>query len=222
MLAIRELLTFDYENCDDLDKKLRGLITKLKKHFGRGSIFKNIEKDGITIRLKAKEVRYSWQDIEKDILETRNKKGLTYYPIARILLAGIENHINNLNLATVISSEVDRAMDNRADSELLALREESKVESLWNYGAIAPLIGLFGTVTGITQAFLKISTNSSFQDSSKMVNELAGGIYEALYTTIFGLAVAIVLILFYYGYRNRLDWIYNQWKTITLQLTEKL
>jgi biopolymer transport protein ExbB len=53
---------------------------------------------------------------------------------------------------------------------------------------LAPLLGLFGTVIGMIQAF------SELQQSGAVVNPaaLAGGIWTALLTTALGLAVAIV------------------------------
>lgn len=59
---------------------------------------------------------------------------------------------------------------------------------------IAPLLGLLGTVLGMVSVFQVIALNSS-PDSAV----LAGGIWEAMITTVMGLTVAIpVLILYYY------------------------
>ena len=54
---------------------------------------------------------------------------------------------------------------------------------------VAPLIGLFGTVVGMINAFQSLQTTGAATDPSA----LAGGIWVALLTTAVGLAVAIPL-----------------------------
>lgn len=61
------------------------------------------------------------------------------------------------------------------------------LQTLATIGNIAPLLGLLGTVTGMIKAFMVI------QEMGGKVNAavLAGGIWEAMLTTAFGLAVAL-------------------------------
>ncbi len=68
-------------------------------------------------------------------------------------------------------------------------------------GNIAPLLGLLGTVFGMIKAFMAV------QDLGGRVNAavLAGGIWEAMLTTAFGLVVAIPLILFHSYLEGRLN-----------------
>ena len=61
----------------------------------------------------------------------------------------------------------------------------------------APQLGLLGTVTGMIAAFSALTRNGT--STAKIV---AGGISEALYTTAFGLIVAIPALVFY-NYFNR-------------------
>ncbi len=85
------------------------------------------------------------------------------------------------------------------------------LDSLWGLAVISPLLGLLGTVTGLSDSFRRVSqtpVGSSVPGlpggaAGNPINVLAGGINEALYTTIAGLASGIVLILVYYaiGYR---------------------
>ena len=65
--------------------------------------------------------------------------------------------------------------------------------------ATAPMMGLFGTVTGMFITFGKIA------DAGGSVSPatLAGGIKLALTTTIFGLTVAIPVGAFFFYFRNR-------------------
>lgn len=59
--------------------------------------------------------------------------------------------------------------------------------------AIAPLLGLLGTVLGMVTVFKTISSSSSPDPTM-----LAGGIWEALITTVMGLIVAIPMLMVYY------------------------
>lgn len=63
---------------------------------------------------------------------------------------------------------------------------------------ISPLLGLLGTVLGITRVFREISLQAAVDNAA-----LAGGIWEALITTIMGLSVAIPTLVFYYLIRLR-------------------
>ncbi|MBI5837277.1 MAG: MotA/TolQ/ExbB proton channel family protein [Candidatus Eisenbacteria bacterium] len=70
--------------------------------------------------------------------------------------------------------------------ELEVLAWEARLAVLGTIGAIAPFVGLFGTVLGIVQAFQALAT-----DQSGGPAVVAGGISEALVTTAAGLFVAI-------------------------------
>jgi len=64
--------------------------------------------------------------------------------------------------------------------------EESYMPFLSTTSAVAPLIGLFGTVWGLIHAFISISATQSAD-----IAAIAPGIAEALTTTLAGLIVAI-------------------------------
>lgn len=71
-------------------------------------------------------------------------------------------------------------------------------------GSIAPMIGLFGTVIGLAISFFDISSASSTVDAAL----LAGGIYQAMITTIAGLAVAIPSQIAYHLLNERVhSWV---------------
>jgi len=66
---------------------------------------------------------------------------------------------------------------------------------------IAPLLGLLGTVIGMINAFSKLEDAGSRVDPAI----LAGGIWEALLTTAFGLIVAIPALAAFYWLDGRVD-----------------
>ena len=98
-------------------------------------------------------------------------------PAGRVLAAGLRRR--GLPLA-----DVERAMGDQIAKEGGRLR--SNIRGIILMATVAPLCGLLGTVLGIAQAFA--ATEQSGQNRAEM---LASGIGVALYTTIFGLAVAI-------------------------------
>lgn len=63
---------------------------------------------------------------------------------------------------------------------------------------IAPLLGLIGTVLGMYYTFRQLNVSSD-------ITLMANGIYLAIITTIFGLAVAIVLLPLYSHIKNRIE-----------------
>ncbi len=63
---------------------------------------------------------------------------------------------------------------------------------------ISPLLGLLGTVLGISRVFREISLQAAVDNAA-----MAGGIWEALITTIMGMSVAIPTLVFYYLLRLR-------------------
>jgi len=70
---------------------------------------------------------------------------------------------------------------------------EKGLSILATISGIAPLLGFLGTVTGMIGAFMKIQ---ELQGSANPA-DLAGGIWEALITTAFGLIVGIPALAFY-------------------------
>jgi len=67
-------------------------------------------------------------------------------------------------------------------------------------GSVAPLMGLMGTVLGITNTFLGIAASGSSN-----IDAVAPGIAEALVTTVMGLAVAIPAVIAYNLFVSKLS-----------------
>lgn len=76
-----------------------------------------------------------------------------------------------------------------------------KTEVLGVIGSIAPMLGLLGTVTGMIRAFNVIASTGGMARP----DQLAGGISEALVTTVMGLVVAIPTMIAFTYFRSRID-----------------
>ena len=81
----------------------------------------------------------------------------------------------------------------------------------------APQLGLLGTVTGMITAFSALTRNGT--STAKIV---AGGISEALYTTAFGLIVAIPALVFYNYFNRRIDVIVSEMERAALQFLSRV
>jgi biopolymer transport protein ExbB/TolQ len=76
--------------------------------------------------------------------------------------------------------------------DTLIAHEEQFIPFLSTTAAVAPLLGLFGTVWGLVQAFVGISERQTAD-----IVAVAPGIAQALVTTLAGLVVAIPAFVFY-------------------------
>ena len=95
---------------------------------------------------------------------------------------------------------VSVARDREAEGRRIAERAFASVDWLADVAAVAPLVGLLGTVLGMFQAFGGIASDVSA--GAKPV-VLAQGVSQAIVTTIFGLVVAIPSLVAYAFFRRR-------------------
>ena len=99
-------------------------------------------------------------------------------PVARVIHAAIlRHHAPRIELKEIVQEA----------GQLEVPRLERRLGILVTIAFVAPLLGLLGTVTGLIEAFVNISTQSGFARSA----DIANGIYESLLTTAAGLVVAI-------------------------------
>lgn len=78
----------------------------------------------------------------------------------------------------------------------------TRVTYLADIGSIAPMIGLVGTVLGMMEAFLEISSQGG---KGVRQMELAEGVAKALITTASGLSISILALVFYAFFRGRVQ-----------------
>ena len=116
-------------------------------------------------------------------------------PVAHVVLAGLTMHEGT-------PQEIHEAMEEAAHAELPQV--ERHLRWLSTLAQVSTLLGLLGTVTGLVECFQVIQSKSS---SSALVNpgDLAGGVWEALITTVAGLTVAIPTILAYNYFASRVN-----------------
>jgi biopolymer transport protein ExbB len=92
------------------------------------------------------------------------------------------------------------AMENAQGEEQMKL--EHKISYIALVGALAPMLGLLGTVQGMVSSFKTISDNPGVAPKP---DQLATGIATALVTTLIGLWIAIPAIMFFQLLKNWLE-----------------
>ncbi len=105
-------------------------------------------------------------------------------PVAHIVKAGISRSNRS-------RSEIKEAIEDAGVREVPRL--EKNLVVLATIAHVSPLVGLLGTVMGMIRAFRTIERIEGLVNPS----DLAGGIWEALLTTAFGLVVAILAYIAY-------------------------
>jgi biopolymer transport protein ExbB len=86
--------------------------------------------------------------------------------------------------------DIDAAIENVGNLEVFKL--EKNLSTLASIAGAAPMIGFFGTVTGMIIAFYRMATEQNVTP-----DVLAGGIYQALITTAMGLFIGILAFVGY-------------------------
>ena len=111
-------------------------------------------------------------------------------PLGRLLAAGLASIRSPRPVVKEAIEEVGRVVTHELDRFLT---------TLGTIAAMAPLLGLFGTVVGMIEIF-----GSQTAAGSNPI-QLAHGISIALYNTAFGLIVAIPSMIFYRHFRSKVD-----------------
>jgi len=114
-------------------------------------------------------------------------------PIAAIFGAGIKRLGEPVEL-------VERHIQETGQREILKLRKYLRTLSV--IAAIAPLLGLLGTILGMIKAFETVAASGEALGRTEL---LAKRIYEAMITTAGGLIVAIPVVIAYHWFSSRVE-----------------
>ncbi|KUO59129.1 biopolymer transporter [bacterium BRH_c32] len=104
---------------------------------------------------------------------------------------------------------VREAIESAGQQEVTKL--EKGLNILASVAGVAPMLGFLGTVTGMISAFMKIESLAGAASPS----DLAGGIWEALLTTAYGLAVGIAALMFYNYFLTKIGKLVSEIELIT-------
>ncbi len=129
-------------------------------------------------------------------------------PVSRLVEKGLQRIGKPLR-------DIDAAVENAGNLEVFRL--EKNLSSLASIAGAAPMVGFFGTVTGMILAFYNMASQQSVTPSL-----LAGGIYQALLTTAFGLAIGIFAFVGYNLLVSKVDKVIYMMERTTTEFMDML
>lgn len=116
----------------------------------------------------------------------------TRHPLAYIMKSGLLRTNQR-------PQDIERAMDKEMFSSLPDLQK--RVDLMAVLANIATLLGLLGTIFGLIKAFSSVAAATAVERQEA----LAAGISQAMYTTAFGIAVAVPLLVFHHILSKRVE-----------------
>ena len=143
---------------------------------------------------------------------------------ARTILAGRANPVARVMESAVETAGVAGMDEKERDAEIsrVGSAEIQKMETylggLEVIANLSPLLGLLGTVFGMIAAFAELQTAGSEVDPTI----LAGGIWEALLTTAFGLSIAIPALAAFYLLEAQVERVRNAMKDSVIRINRAL
>ena len=162
----------------------------------------------VSFSIRMGRVRSKTRAFEDEFWETDNPEALVGgkrrpdTPSGRVAAAGIAelrtSTKDGIRDKTGAKQRIALAMEGQVASEADAIAE--RLNFLATTGAVAPFVGLFGTVWGIMNSFFQIGQQ---QNSSLAV--VAPGISEALFATAIGLFAAIPAVIAYNRFSHRVN-----------------
>jgi len=145
--------------------------------------------------------------------EALGRASMSRSPAARVVALAISGRMRSDIPEAKVREEVVRVAGEQIESLRAYIRPLEVIATL------APLLGLFGTVLGMIEAFRQLEA------AGNQVNPaiLSGGIWEALLTTAVGLAVAIPTVAVVNWFERRIERLGHEMESLVTQVfTEEL
>lgn len=172
--------------------------------FERWFALRKAAKDDDTFMKRIKDYIHDGEIESADML---CKKTAT--PYARLIQKGISRIGRPMNDVLV-------AIENVGNIEVAKLGKG--FTWLATTAAGAPMLGFLGTVTGMVKAFFAMANAGA----NANISVLAGGIYEALTTTVAGLVVGIIALFAFNYLSARVNHVMNQLENKTMEFMDLL
>ncbi len=157
-------------------------------------------------RSKSKQVAPKLADLlkkgqVKDALTLATKKENKGSHLARVTAAGIQEFLEGKEANLSIEEQIETAQRGCQRASTIFNQELKRgLSTLATIATSAPFIGLFGTISGIINAFRGMALTGSGG-----IGAVAGGIAEALVTTAFGIGVAIIALWCYNSLNTKIE-----------------
>ncbi len=130
-------------------------------------------------------------------------------PVANIIRKGLLKHGEG-------PEKVREAIENAGRDEVYDL--EKRLPLLASVAGVAPMLGFLGTVTGMIAAFHAVEVAGGVVSPG----DLAGGVWEALLTTAFGLIVGIPALFIYNYFATRVQQFVHEMEVTSTEFIDML
>jgi biopolymer transport protein ExbB/TolQ len=157
-------------------------------------------------RSKSKQVAPKLADLLKkgqikEALTLSAKKENKGSHLARVTAAGIQEYLEGKEANLSVEEQIETAQRGcERASRIFSQELKRGLSTLATIATSAPFIGLFGTISGIINAFRGMALTGSGG-----IGAVAGGIAEALVTTAFGIGVAIIALWCYNTLNTKIE-----------------
>jgi biopolymer transport protein ExbB/TolQ len=157
-------------------------------------------------RSKSKQVAPKLADLlkkgqVKEALTLSTKKENRGSHLARVTAAGIQEFLEGKEANLSIEQQIGTAQRGCERASTIFNQELKRgLSTLATIATSAPFIGLFGTISGIINAFRGMALTGSGG-----IGAVASGISEALVTTAFGIGVAIIALWCYNSLNTKIE-----------------
>ena len=162
----------------------------------------------VSFSLRMRKLQTATRDYESEFWQADNfdrfmsERGNRDIPSARVAQAGVSewrrSSRGEIRDRDAVRGRIVTAMDSQVAQEADDIAE--RLNFLATVGAVAPFVGLFGTVWGIMNSFFQIGA----QESSSLA-VVAPGISEALFATAIGLFAAIPAVIAYNRFSHSVE-----------------
>ncbi len=167
----------------------------------------NLRKGKIISTAFIEEIKKYWyrREVDKAIQACREYD----LSLSRVLRAGLLRFNHGIDA-------VEKAIEGAGQHEAAVLRRNLML--LGFIANIAPMLGLFGTVLGLTRSFDVIASSGMAGNPGAV----AAGIAEALITTVFGLMIGIPTLGAYYYFKRKVEIRTLEMEEVSVALIEDL
>ncbi len=162
----------------------------------------------VSFKMRIGRLRRSSADFEEDFWDRENPEAILSerrrqkVPAAEVAVAGLGEFRRSTQQQGFDRDGARQRIAGAMDAQVAVEADElaERLNFLATTGAVAPFVGLFGTVWGIMNSFFQIGAQ---QNSSLAV--VAPGISEALFATAIGLFAAIPAVIAYNRYSHQVN-----------------
>ncbi|NPV82145.1 MAG: MotA/TolQ/ExbB proton channel family protein [Candidatus Aminicenantes bacterium] len=180
----------------------------------RQLVFARARKKSLAVAPKLAELMKNGQLKEAMALASKKENKVSH--LARVTAAGIEEFLGAKDSNLTVEEQIESAQRGCERARSLFTQELKRGLSIMaTIATSSPFIGLFGTIFGIINAFRGMAMTGSGG-----IGAVAAGIAEALVTTAFGIAVAVIALWTFNSLNTKIEVYNTEMENTTSQIVD--